>query len=193
MAVIGNNIRFSDLVNSITSGLTYLAGNVGTTYKPSVPSALRLGFTYSYSITVDPNDAYGSTPTLTWYNRSDIGVVASSTLANNLQTFLSEQGLTEQAIGTATIGPDTVIKVLTAVYCFISARFAVISSPLSTQTAVFYIPSLSPTIDTTPIVDISPLPVTTANVVTIVNSVIGMACRNLRGLNALAGYNQSDS
>lgn len=181
MAVIGNAIRVSDLINSMAEGLGYTAGNVGSAYKLWVPDVLKSSYSFSHVIPVQD----GSTPTLTWTNRSETQLIPFSTLESDLNTFLTSQGLTESQIGNATIGTDVVIKMLTALYCYITARFASVYSPFITETAIFFVPNLSPTVDVTPIVDISPLPVTEQNVQTIVNSIISMAVRRLRGFCAV--------
>ena len=185
MSVVGYSVQYSDLLNTMVDSLAFASGNVGSAYKSWVPAELRYPHSFGPFTISAPQ---GHSPSITWNNSASLAVVSKETLVNDFNNFLTTNHLDAASIGTAIIGPDVVVRFLTAAYSYIATRFVLVYSPYTVHTAVFFIPSLVGTIDPSAIVDISPLPVTTGNVQTIVNAVTTIATSRLRTFYALGGY-----
>lgn len=178
----GDIIRYSDLIDGFDSRLLQLAKNVGGTYASDVPEELR----YPYSLVTRIPVASGFTPSVTWNNSADLAIVSTETFQRDFYSFCDRHLLNNNIYRDTTISEGSVEKFLTSMFCFISCKFAVVYSPLTTKTTTFYFPNN--TINESIIVDINPFINNVSNINTLVTSMCNAALVNTKSYVATSSY-----
>lgn len=178
----GNIIRYSDLIDGFDSRLLQLAKNVGGTYASDVPAELR----YPYSLVTRIPVESGFTPSVTWNNSADLAIVPVSTFQQSFYGFCDRNLLNNNVYKNSPISEGSVEKFLTAMFCYISCKFVVVYSPLTTKTSIFYFPN-NP-INESLIVDINPFINSLSNINTLVTSLCNAALVNTKSYVATSSY-----
>lgn len=184
MSVATGKIRYQDLVEDVERSLEYIAGNVGSDYKANVPPQLKYPYTYTPTIGVEN----GAVPVLDWANRAELAVVSKQTFHNDYTTFLTSQHLDIASNINTPVTTSLLIKYITSMLCYINARFVRVYSPLHKSANIFFIPSLSPTINMDAQVDINITDIDLTTIHTIVDALALVAKRPTRSFPSLIGY-----
>lgn len=134
MALVDNGIVvYQDLMDGVYAALKNYGKNIGA-YAADVPDQLKASYVYSQPITVTS----GNTPKVVWTNSSAIGVVTEATFQDQFNVFCTDWFLTNDANKDTPISVDGMMRFISALICFIESKFAVVYSPLTATTKVFY-------------------------------------------------------
>lgn len=183
MAVTSSNtVRYSDLIGTMYGSLRSLPQNVGS-YSSSVPDYLKYPHTDTQSI---PVEGEGYVPKINWENNSYAAVVSESDFQTDFNNFMNQQALELNINKNSVITAPLLIKLLTAMYCWITTRFIRVFHPKYTDSALFFNLTLSPTVSTANMVNLSHLNIN-SDYQTIITALCNQAkagCRSLMVTNS---------
>ena len=179
-------VRYSDLIDTLWGNMVNQAQNIDT-YKSGVPEYLKYPYTDSQAIQV----SNGKTPTITWVNNNNCAVVTLADFQTDYQNFMTSQLLQLDVNKYSVVKAPLLIKLITAMYCYITARFIWVFHPRYDQSKLFVNLSQQATVSTTNIVNLSTINLDSGSAQTIIDAICNQAKSGVRSLMVTNSYTTS--
>ena len=193
----GAPITYANIISGVKEALLAKVGNVGSDYASSVPDVLKSGYTFQYRLPVQ----YGLSPLISMANDSTgvLSVVPTATFESDFDNFISNQLISLNINATEKVKTTLLVKVLTALYSFITTRIVLVYAPRRNHgngdilayeaSAFFYTQVLSPGgIPATNIVNLSSIVIDSSDVSTIVTALWNQASSGVRSYPTTFGW-----